>query len=252
MNNESLKKYLANELTPEERNAFELEMENDPFLTEAVEGLTIQQSNWDKAQINQLEKNIHTKIEQKITPHKGGKTISISFFRYAAAAGVIGILALVSWRLFITTKSLNEETIYASYFRPLTHPDGTVRGENNDTNDASAAVQAYEKEDYFAAVKYYEKLLKNDSANVKNNLFLGISYLATNQSQKAIEILSKLNSSNDFQYDIQWYLGLAYLKNKNIPKAQNILQQLIKENNYYKKSSAEILEKLGDKTALVR
>jgi hypothetical protein len=41
MDNEQIKKYLTNKLTAQERNAFEQEMENDPFLMEAIEGLSM-------------------------------------------------------------------------------------------------------------------------------------------------------------------------------------------------------------------
>ena len=53
MNNELLKKYLAKELSSKERNAFEQEIENDPFLTEAIEGLTLQQQDWNQGQLQQ-------------------------------------------------------------------------------------------------------------------------------------------------------------------------------------------------------
>lgn len=251
MNNELLKKYLAKELSSKERNAFEQEIENDPFLTEAIEGLTLQQQDWNQGQLQQLEKNIHADIAQKTRQKKDKKNNSLLFFKYAAAACIFGILTFISWRLFITPKPLDEQAIYASYFHPLTHPDGTVRGVNKQS-DETAAIQAYEKEDYFGAVKYYEKLQKNDSTNIKNNLFLGISYLATNQAQKAIDILNKINTPSDFQFDIQWYLGLAYLKNKNKTQAQIIFIQLSKEESYYKNQSAKIADKLIEKTASLK
>lgn len=250
MDNELIKKYLTNELSPQDRNAFEQEMENDPFLMEAVEGLMLQHSTWDKAQIQQLENELHQKIDQKIQQPQSGKIIPLHFFRYAAAACVIGILAFTSWRLFLSPEQLDEQAIYASYFHPLTHPDATVRGENA-VSDETAAVQAYEKEDYFGAVKYYEKLVANNPENIKNNLFLGISLLATNQAQKAVDVLNKINTSNDFHFDVQWYLAMAYLKNKDVQHALDLFSALSKEDNYYQKQSAEIVEKLDGKTASI-
>lgn len=249
MNNELVKKYLANELSPQERNAFEQEMENDPFLKESIEGWSINDEQLTMNNLNAIENDLHAKIDTKMTKQEKGKVISMSFFRYAAAACIIGILALVSWRLINTGTNIDEQAIYASYFKPLTNPDATVRGENGETEE-SLAIQAYEKEDYFEAVNAYQKLVANNPDNVKNNLFLGISFLGTNQPKKAIEILSKLTTSEEFHYDIQWYLALAYIKNKEIPQAQTTLNNLSKEENYYQKEAQEILDKLDGKVAM--
>ncbi len=249
MDNELIKKYLANELSAEERNAFEQEMENDPFLMESMEGLSMVNSQWSVEAADKTEKKLHTIIDTKIKEPEKGKIISLNFFRYAAAACIIGVLALVSWRLIFVQKSIDEQAIYASYFKPLTNPDATVRGENDSTAE-SQAIQAYEKEDYFAAVKYYEKLVSNNPDNVKNNLFLGISFLATNQPKKAIEAFNKITTSEEYHFDIQWYLALAYIKNKEIPQAQSTLIPLTKEENYYQKEAEEILAKIDGKVAL--
>ena len=248
MDNEQLKKYLANELSSEERNLFEQEMENDPFLMESIEGWTINDGQLTMSNLNAIENDLHSKINSKANQPKKGKVISLSFFRYAAAACIIGVLALVSWRLIFTQKNIDEQEIYASYFKPLTNPDATVRGENDSTAE-SKAIQSYEKEDYFEAVKYYEKLVANNPDNVKNNLFLGISFLATNQPKKAVDILSKIITSEEFHFDIQWYLALAYLKNKEILQAQTAFSNLTKEENYYQKEAKEITDKLDGKVA---
>lgn len=246
MDNELIKKYLANELSPEERNAFEQEIENDPFLKEGMEGL---EEWYTHGTLGALETDLQKKIDAKVNEPKKGKVIPLHFFRYAAAACIIGILALLSWRLLITPNRIDEQAIYASYFKPLTNPDATVRGENG-ASDESMAIQAYEKEDYFEAVKYYEKLVANNPDNVKNNLFLGISFLATNQPKKAIDVLSRITTSEEFHFDIQWYLGLSYIKNKDIPQAQTTLTNLTKEENYYQKEAQEILDKLDGKVAM--
>lgn len=249
MKNDLIKKYLADKLSPEERNAFEQEMENDPFLMEAIEGLSMVNGQWSMEDLYNKENELGTIIEAKLEPKQKGKIISLSFFRYAAAACVLGIIGLFSYKLFFVSKTINEQAIYAAYFKPLTHPDATVRGEN-DSNDEAKAIEAYEKEDYFEAVNAYQKLVANNPDNVKNNLFLGISYLGSNQPKKAIDILSKIKEDKQFQYDVQWYLALAHIKNKEVSQAESILQVLENEQNYYQQKAKEILEKLDGKVAM--
>lgn len=248
MDSEQIKKYLANELSPQERNAFEQEMESDPFLLEAIDGLTLSNPSWSMPDLNLKEIELNAGIDAQLNKPKKGKILAMPFFRYAAAACIVGVLALVSWRLFLAPKALDEQTIYAAYFHPLTHPDGVVRGAQS-KSDEMTAIQAYENEDYFSAIKYYEKLVNNNPINVKNNLFLGVSYLATNQPKKAIEVLSKIADSEEYHADIVWYLALSYLKNKDLQQAQSAFASLAKEENYYQAQSVEILNKLDGKIA---
>jgi predicted Zn-dependent protease len=247
MDNETIKKYLTNQLSPIERNAFEQEMENDPFLKESVEGFEMFDEQLTMNNLNTIESSLNNKIDAKINQTKNGKIILMNAIKFVAAACVIGIFSFMMYRSFFSNK-LDEQTIYASYFKPLTNTDATVRGENDSTEEAKAA-QAYEKEDYFEAVNFYQKLVANNPDNVKNNLFLGISFMATNQPKKAIDILNKITTSEEFHFDIQWYLGLAYIKNKEIQNAQSVFANLSKEDNYYQKEASEILEKLDGKVA---
>ncbi|MBK9327911.1 MAG: tetratricopeptide repeat protein [Sphingobacteriales bacterium] len=246
MDNDRIKKYLKNELPPEERNAFEREMQDDPFLMEALDGL---ESFNQPPKLEEILRELEVKIDTRTASAKaGGKITFMNVFKLAAAACVIGIVAFTSWRYVFTKRIVDEQTIYASYFKPLTHPDAAVRGENKLSNDEQA-IQAYEREDYFEAVRQYEKLVADNPANVKNKLFLGISYLATNQPKKAIDVLGSITTSEEFHYDIQWYLALAYIKTKEIQKAQDILQKIVQNENYYQHQAKNILTALEGKLA---
>ncbi len=251
MSNELIKRYLANELSNDERYAFELEMENDPFLKDAVDGFENFAKEDTSFSIEKTEKELFQQIDQKVSELKvDKKVIFMNFFKYAAAACLVGIVAFSTWR-FILQKNgtIDEQAIYASNFKPLTYPDGIVRGEN-DTTSSSKAAELYEKEDYFGAVKMYEKLVAANPDNIKNNLFYAISLMATNQPKKAIDILSKITTSEEFHFDINWYLALAYLKSKDLQNAQVYFQTIAKDDNYYQVQAKAILEKLDGKLAV--
>ena len=99
MDNELIKKYLANELSPEERNVFEQEMENDPFLKDAIDGFEKSDESWTTKKLDALEENLHTQIDKKVTETESGKKVFfMQFIRYAAAACIVGIVAFATWR----------------------------------------------------------------------------------------------------------------------------------------------------------
>jgi cytochrome c-type biogenesis protein CcmH/NrfG len=249
MDNNTIKKYLANELSPIERNAFEQEMENDPFLKESIEGWLQDETQIPLDKINTIENDLYNSIDNSIISSKKKKNTFINVVKLAVAACIISIISLTVYRTFFTSKNVDEQKIYANYFKPLTNTDVIVRGENDTTIETKAAA-AYEKEDYFEAVNVYQKIVANNPNNVKNNLFLGISFLATNQPKKAIEIFNNIIQSEEFHYDIRWYLALAYIKNKELQNATTILKTLTKEENYYQKDAVEILNEIDGKVAL--
>lgn len=98
MKKEELKKYLEQTLSDKERNALEQEMQDNPFLNEATEGLEAwhQQgsANFDTLN-NELDKSIDNKIASKNIEIK--KVARMPIFRIMAiAAGIIGILFLTA------------------------------------------------------------------------------------------------------------------------------------------------------------
>ncbi|MDB5229046.1 MAG: hypothetical protein JWN78_3239 [Bacteroidota bacterium] len=246
MNNETVKKYLSGEISAEERNAIERKIEDDYILKESIEGLEeFSEVNKDW-KINETIIDLANRIDKRSVQLSNKKIFSLNTLRYAAAACIIGIFSMASWRIFFINEDIDEDAIYTSYFKPLTDPYGTIRGDNNNSEDTQA-IQAYEKENYFEAVRYYEKLVGDDPQNVKNNLFLGISFMATNQPKKAIGIFNQIITSVEFHDDIQWYLGLAYIKSKDIQKAKDTLGNLALQESYYQKEAEEVLDKLNGK-----
>lgn len=69
MDNNHLRKYLNDEHTPAERNAFEQEMQEDPFLMEAVEGL---ESFQQPEKLEAIQKELEEKIDVRSAPTKAG------------------------------------------------------------------------------------------------------------------------------------------------------------------------------------
>ncbi|MCB0507477.1 MAG: tetratricopeptide repeat protein [Chitinophagales bacterium] len=249
MDNNKIKQYLSNQLSQEERIAFEKEMENDFFLQESMDGFKAIQNEFTVDEIEKLEQELHQLIDKKTSQQKTKNGNFNNFLKFCVAACIVGIVVLLGNAIYKNANTLNTDKIFATYYKPLTHPDGTVRGEN-DISDEQKAIEAYEKEDYFAAVNLYQSLVSNNPENAKNKLFLGISLLATNQETKAIEVFNSITNAETYQTDIYWYRALANIKNKDISAAEMDLQKLANSENFYQKNAQEILEKIGNKVAL--
>ena len=109
---------------------------------------------------------------------------------------------------------------------------------------------AYDHKDYTQAVTLLQKCLeKEPSSNYKDKieLYLGLSYLESNKTTKAIAQFQDLASRENTQaFTVDWYLALAYLKVEQIEKAKTILSKLKNgETNPYQEKAKALLLKLS-------
>ncbi len=252
MNKHELKKYLEEQLSNEEKNKLEQTYSDNPFLDEALDGLTEWKEN-KTISFDNLQQELDDKIdkvrnEQTTIVTKKKSILRMPIFRViAVAAAIVGILFFSVNFLF--EKRKHSEKIYASYFKVLTHPDGVVRSDeaSNDNNYTSQAIQYYEQENYKKAIEYYNKALEQNPNNEKNILFLGVSYLANFQPEKAIEVLKDATTTdNNYLDDRNWYLAMAYLKIKDLDNARVYFKKLSNTKSYYTENAKEIIESLGE------
>ena len=251
MKKEDLKKYLDKQLSDKEQNAFEQEMSENLFLSEAVEGL----EEWKKqrtADFEKLEDELNILISDKIESkdYEIKKVVRMPIFRIiAVAAGIIGILFFTV--TFLYQQRMSVDNLFKENFKILTHPDGVVRGDAENTDsltEEKKAVYYYERENYKEAIVQYEKIVQEQPKNEKAQLFLAVSYLANFQPENAIEILAANDFSNsNYKQDRDWYLALAYLNNKDLKNAKLLFQHLSQENSYYQTPSRKLLKSLEGK-----
>jgi tetratricopeptide (TPR) repeat protein len=121
-----------------------------------------------------------------------------------------------------------------------------VRGENSVSNPLlEKAEKAYNELDYPNAILYYKQLLNKDPNQDKYILFLGVSYLADNQTEQAIRLFNNSPYKNSmYAEDINWYLALAYIKKGDTQTAAILLQNLAKVSDYYKDQAWALYKKL--------
>ena len=246
MKKEELKKYLEEELSDKERNALEKELADDPFFSESMEGLEQWKAGTTQS-VDALEKELHQQVDKKVSRvDRKGRVWEMPLFRILLAAACITGICLFSLNYFLNERA-GSEKIFAYYYKPLTNPDATVRGENAPMSKTeSQAVKSYETENYKQAIYYYKKLSDLQPNNQKYALFLGISYLANHQPEQAIEVLNKTYSENtNYDNDKNWYLALAYIRMNNMAAAKSILQQLSSIDSYYKEPATELLKALN-------
>jgi TolA-binding protein len=166
------------------------------------------------------------------------------FPRYASlsAAALIGTFILVKTLL----PSSNPDKLFSTYYKPFDAISPVTRNlDNNENFNYSSAIESYKTGFYQnAALGFADALQKNPSV-ISTQFFLGLSQLALNNYDQAINLLTGVaNGSGEYRKEAKWYLGLAFLKTDNKQKAAECFEYLAASNGFYRERSEKILRRL--------
>jgi tetratricopeptide (TPR) repeat protein len=136
--------------------------------------------------------------------------------------------------------------LYNTYYKPFDAVSPVTRSINSNTTDNyAAAIESYRTGNYQQAAIMFAELLQKDQFVVSSQFFLGLSQLAINNNDQAINLLTATaNNSGEYGKEARWYLGLAYLKTENRLKAAECFEYLAGTGGFYKERSEKILLRL--------
>ena len=244
---EKIEGYLNKTLSQEELAAFEKELLASTALQEEVEKhRVLHETLSDTDTLAFREKLI--RISQEIKEEEQKSTSG--FWQYwkiaASIVVIIGVSALLWFSGF--GKDQNQD-LYATYYEPFPVED-TTRGE--DTQDFAEVLTAYSKGEYQKILPQLQQIVNTKETDSfgslssvnQFSLYLGNSYINTNQEKKAIPVFESIAKSSKYYENAQWYLALTYLKLKDKKQVISILKELVEYNGVYKDKSIKLLEEL--------
>ncbi len=238
---EKIEKYLTNQLSPEELALFENEMANDTVLQkEVATHKAIHGTLSDQETLEVKEKLIKVSEEVKKEESSFTRTLFSSPIRIAATIIVVLGVGTLLWNTIDTTDELRN--LYAAHYVPFPAEDIT-RGEPNPA--LQSIMNNYNKGAYGKVVKALEKDT-NLVGQKELGVYLGTSYLNTNQEQSAIAQFENILNTSKYYEASRWYLSLAYLKLKNTTKTTEILEEIIEYKGVYKDNAVRLLNALTE------
>jgi tetratricopeptide (TPR) repeat protein len=92
----------------------------------------------------------------------------------------------------------------------------------------SDGITLFEQEKYGLAVHFFSEELKTQPTNPVTNFYLGRSFLALNQADKAIDYLKKATNLTPKNPDYQFWLGVGYWANMEFEKERQIYLTALK------------------------
>ncbi len=197
-----------------------------------------------KEELQELEATLP---EVNIEPQdrgQGEEPIIGQRFMLWKVAAVVMLIAVSAVVIFQLQQPSSPQDLFTHHFEA--YPNEFVsakRGDDNAADPMVQAFQAYDNQNYNAAIDGFTKIL-DEEEDVMVLFYLGNAQLAQNESQAAIATFEQfLEISQDSVTEAKWYLAMSYLKEGRIEEAKVLLEEL-KEDEEYGKQANKILRRL--------
>ncbi len=201
-NSERIERYLREQMTPEENEAFLNDLRNDKELREEAQMMALLIKDLKEEQKKQEES-----IKQEILTSKGNSTAkTIRLVKWIGSIAAMFILLFGANQWYTSYKI---DKVYDAYYTPY---DASVARGGDDEAIKQELAELYNK------------------VGTEKNVTSVISRLQTIYDG----IQSGSEDYADYTYyenDIAWYLALAYIKDHNLDKATVLLKPLADKDN---------------------
>lgn len=242
-NTDKIIRYLDNEMSPEEKTAFEELMVYDMSLSEDISKIQELNYHFSDTEYKDFRNLVHTASNNY---HKKTRNTLKIFLPLSAIAAAILVFFIVFNFFKHKVSPMMGGDLFAQYYSPFS-PDFNTRGGVDIGDDIVHALDIYNQRDFAAAIPRFQQILQFDSTLIFAKFFLGISYIETNRFDEAITTLQEVSkrSNNVYQMHAQWYLALCYLKLEQMDFALPLLHTIELHNEFYSLKAREIIEKLN-------
>lgn len=201
-NSERIERYLREQMTPEENEAFLNDLRNNKELREEAQLMALLIKDMKEEQAKQDEA-----VQQKILTSKGNSTAkTIRLVKWIGSIAAMFILLFGANQWYTSYKT---DKVFDTYYTPY---------------DASLASKGGDDE-----------TIKQELAELYNKV--GTEKNVTSFISRLQTIYDGIQSASDdyadytyYENDIAWYLALAYIKDHNLDKAKELLKPLADNN----------------------
>lgn len=263
---EQIRLYLSGQASAELREEIEQEIErNADFAKEVqqfrflMEGLKSVHDKDMRAKIASWEQE--RKADQgkdNSNKHTEARVLPMTrWYRYTAVAAValLLVLAIGRWSDWFGNSPKTYDELLAENLTELPMPS-LLRGGDAPTDSLSiwyrTGISYYSMQKYGEAITYLEKCVGQDSlpSDIRVgslDLFLGVSYLLTEQTDKAESTFLRIPDTGLYQLQKEWFLAMAYLQAQDTIRLKKQLAFIKSQDKHpYQQRAKSLLERLPE------
>ncbi|OEK06902.1 hypothetical protein [Roseivirga misakiensis] len=218
-------KYQTNQLSENERIAFDERIQNDAEFSQAFEQYI--------AEVNVIKAISAGEEMQSIMNSDSKISLKPTIRRWLIPVSVAAAIAL--FLIFTQISQRNHNSLFNEYFTP--YPDAVTS--RNVGNGLSNALHFYSQQEYAKALEGFEALAESDTVE----FYEGICLLALKRPEEALDKLNTIGINSIFRNQSQWFKGLSFLLLEESDSTIKSFEK-IKALSKYKKQSLELIKRL--------
>jgi tetratricopeptide (TPR) repeat protein len=218
--------------------------------TEIIEGIEYYGKQKDFADAvqeweNEAKKKSDPKPAKALSPDPEAGVRTISMYRkhrfWLAAAAAVSIPLLIAYLVFFQKD--RPQRLATAYIEQNLTTLSTTMG--SQTDSLALAIGAFNEKEYDKAEIMFRSLGRNADLAAETTRYLGITYLNTEQYEKAIQQFNKLISFTDlYSNPGKFYLAITLMKRSkqgDVEQAKELLQEVVTNKlSGYKEASVLI------------
>ncbi len=241
----SIEHYLANEMAPSERIAFEQELITNPDLAEelkfsqSIDSALMRDDIIDLRQ--KLTATIHAGREVK-TEVPVIKMQTRKWKWWYAAASLVAMFAVAATLYMQIPRAISNDSLFTEYY-----DSENIIDQTRSNQSIVEAVVKFQQKDFRTASVLFKRILDADNSNIAVWFYYGISNIETGNYDNSIKAFTVIINQSDNLYieHAEWYLGLCYLKSNQKDKAVRQFSIVAANpDNFHHDAAKNILEKL--------
>ena len=248
---DQIEDYLNDQLSHEDREAYERELEqnddlrdavtNYPLIREALESLIAEEGR-------EALGNVKSRLNSEPVDKKSGirKISGLTLLKYAAVA-VLSI-CVGGWFVYNMNRSWTPSEVYDKYYEVYPNFEtGTRSGEDAGRIEQkrSAAYQAFDNGDYNRAIKLWEGIDSDYDGRKDDIFYIGISYMEIEKWDEAARMLKLSDVLNSYYKEESiWFLALTYMKTNQCQEARSIFIDIKGGNSEYSSKAGSAIKRL--------
>lgn len=257
--NRRLADYIYNDLSPEEQVEFEMDISNDPELSEYYE-LNTQVKKYLQAKI-QLEEmrsdpmvedaerlaDLAFETESSVPESREPIPIGRKSSRVRKLTIPTAIAASIAILIAIGMQSrFGPDRLYDRYYVALEASDYSQRGASNQAyGNLAIGINSYLDGNYTQTIEQFARLAPDPVYQTEVQYFTALSHMGLEQFEHAQNLFKILNSGdNRYHLETLWYLSLCCLKIGEFDQADQYLGLLENYEGMYQKDAQSLRKKL--------
>lgn len=233
---ERIQLYLSGNMKREDQIAFELEMDEQESLREAVRESAL--ASWTIQAYGQKEEM--AKLNELYEANAQSARILEINYRHWIAVAAVAVVLLLSYFLFRPSQSLNYQDVLATYYEAPAAPDVMSVDANELLRKADLA---FEDQKWTEALQAYLEIPQDSLSAFQLSriaLFKGICQMELGAWDAA---LAELEKADQHREQRNWYEAYTYLKKGDRETGSKLLEEIAADPGQYFAKKAEALLK---------